>query len=305
MPDLDLLTTELARLREENRWFKSILDSAPVLLSAKDLQGNILFVSGHFSVLNGLAPQDYVNKNVFELFPKEIAQQLWDNDLLAQRSEKPIVTEEQVYHKDGLLHTYQTTKFQLADANDQTIGTCAVSFDISDLKSLEYDVVRDPLTGIYNRRMLEDCLNAERQRAAREGKTLAFAMLDLDGFKQFNDQHGHQKGDELLIATANVMQNLLRRPTDFCFRIGGDEFAVLFPTDSAQAALQLMSSVINRLRVEIGDSFEPAQGFGISIGIRTVEPHDPITNRQVFFDADKALYRCKAMGKGQCQLFEP
>lgn len=303
MNEIEKLKAEIEQLTRENHWFQAILKSAPVLLSAKDLQGNVMFVSEHFKVLKGPDPDEYINKSVFDLFPADIAEALWQNDLEAQRSEFPVMAEEQVYHKDDQLHTYQTSKFRLLRDEGQVIGTCAVSFDITELKRLEHDVIRDPLTGLYNRRFLDASLESERQRALREGHLLAFALIDLDGFKQFNDQYGHHLGDELLQALATTLRMWLRRSGDYCFRVGGDEFAALFTVENSNDVLKIMNQVIESFKLHVAAMVPNAQDFGLSIGVRLIEMNDQSANRRLYIDADKALYKAKAMGKGQCQLF--
>lgn len=298
MNEINQLKAELEHLKRENRWFQAILKSAPVLLSAKDLQGNVMFVSEHFKVLKGPAPGEFVGKSIFDLFPSEIAEALWENDLQAQRSETPVMAEEQVYHQDDQLYTYQTSKFRLLGDEGTVIGTCAVSFDITELKRLEHDVIRDPLTGLYNRRFLDACLDSERQRALREGHLLAFALIDLDGFKQFNDQFGHHKGDELLQTLATTLRMWLRRSSDYCFRVGGDEFAALFTVENAMDVLKIMNQVIESFNLHIDSLVQNPQDFGVSVGVRLIETNEQAANRRIYIDADKALYKSKALGKG-------
>ena len=170
------LKLENKSLKEQISLFSSILDNAPILISAKDLKGNVLMTNAHFSVLDGPAPEAYLNKNVYDLFPKEIADELWENDKKAQNSVTPIEAEEHVFHKDGSTHAYHTTKFRLLDEKGTLIGTCAVSFDITDMKRLEQEVQYDHLTGLYNRRLLEKTIENEMARAAREQLQVVFEI---------------------------------------------------------------------------------------------------------------------------------
>ncbi len=293
--------SELQYLREQNRLFKAILDKAPILISAKDLNGNVLFTSEQFAVLEGPSPAEYVSKSVFDLFPEAIARQLWQNDLKAQQSAEPIIAEESVYHKDGTLHTYHTCKFRLTDAHEALIGTCAVSFDITHLKELEHDVVHDPLTGLFNRRSFIESVNYEIKRAARCHQRLFLALLDLDGFKAFNDRFGHIKGDDLLRLLADEMRQTFRRPSDFCFRLGGDEFAVLFSADSQEKALH----TLNTFREVFQGKYCTMDGvcagvFSVSIGVKMIEPTEITTAQSAYEQADSVLYQAKMAGKNQC-----
>ncbi|GAA5216913.1 EAL domain-containing protein [Corallincola platygyrae] len=116
-----------------------IIEHSPAAISAKDLNGNILFVNRHFSKLEGPPPEEYVGKNVFELFPKDIASQLWSNDLEAI-NKNGIEIEESVYHRDGTLHTYLSNKFPLRDRTGEIFGVCAISTDITLRKATESEL---------------------------------------------------------------------------------------------------------------------------------------------------------------------
>ena len=288
------LKQENKALKEQNRLFSSILDNAPILISAKDLDGNVLMTNAHFSVLDGPAPDAYLNRNIYDLFPKEIADELWENDKKAQNSGTPIEAEEHVFHKDGSAHAYHTTKFRLLDEQNTLIGTCAVSFDITDMKRLEQEVQYDHLTGLYNRRLLEKTIENELARAAREQLLFVFALIDLDNFKSVNDQYGHLKGDDVLVATAESFRNVLHRPSDFCYRLGGDEFVATFCAPCQQTANELLEA----LRKEINDAIhhlipDAKAPCRASMGTRIVAPGEVLPFCQLYSEADKALYCSK------------
>jgi len=141
-----------------------ILENAPLLVSSKDLDGNVLSVNSRFNVLKGPSRNEYIGKNIFELFPRKIADELWANDVRAQVARHPIQAEESVHHKDGSLHTYQTTKFRLEDDNGRLTGTCAVSIDVTALKRSEQEAQHDYLTGLNNQRYLENNIMREIAR---------------------------------------------------------------------------------------------------------------------------------------------
>lgn len=137
--ELDLMAIFLLRLSEQNladAYFNNILDNSPSLISIKDFQGNIVLVNRQFDVLEGPGHQGFVGKNLFDVFPREVAEQLWQNDLAARHARKAITSEEVVRHKDGKNHTYLTVKFPLIQHQD-VIGTCAISTDITERKAYE------------------------------------------------------------------------------------------------------------------------------------------------------------------------
>jgi PAS domain S-box-containing protein len=122
---------------EELRRLRAILELAPVLISIKDRFGVVRFTNRMFGVLNGPAPQEYINRSVFEIFPPEIATRLWENDLAAFQSRQVIEAEETVQHKDGSFHTYLTYKYPLIQANGEVGEVCAISIDITSRKFYE------------------------------------------------------------------------------------------------------------------------------------------------------------------------
>jgi PAS domain S-box-containing protein len=116
---------------------QAILDYSPALISIKDLNGNVILANRNFAVLDVLPLHEFVGKNVFDLFPREVAEKLWNNDQLALKAGGPVESEEIVQHKDGGWHTYLTVKFPVYKEPGQPFGTCAISTDITERKRAE------------------------------------------------------------------------------------------------------------------------------------------------------------------------
>ena len=134
---------------------------------------------------------------------------------------------------------------------------------IRDYTEKTHQALRDPLTGIYNRRVLQDALTRELLRARREDGELALTMLDIDDFKSINDVHGHDAGDEVLRRVAACGREVVR-PGDTFARIGGEEFALLTPGAGAQEALL----VAERLRLAVAALHVlPDRGVTVSAGL--------------------------------------
>jgi diguanylate cyclase (GGDEF)-like protein len=160
-----------------------------------------------------------------------------------------------------------------------------------------HQALRDPLTGIYNRRVLQDALTREMLRARREGGRLALTMLDIDDFKSINDVHGHDAGDEVLRRVAACGREAVR-PGDTFARIGGEEFALLTPGAGAEEALL----VAERLRIAVAAlDVLPDRGVTVSAGL-AAWPVDAVDENALRRAADEALYRAKAAGKNRCEL---
>ena len=127
---------------------------------------------------------------------------------------------------------------------------------------------RDALTGLPNRRAFEERLPVELARASRQGHPLALCLLDLDGFKRVNDRLGHAAGDEVLRDVARILND--SRVADDCFRIGGDEFAILMPNTSRGEATVAAERVAERVRsAALGEG-----GIGASFGLATGDDRD-------------------------------
>lgn len=153
-------------------------------------------------------------------------------------------------------------------------------------RRLQGQALTDPLTGLYNRRCLDDRLEAEMARARRTATPLSVAMLDLDDFKRFNDAHGHLAGDRALVALARAVSATLRR-SDGAFRLGGEEFVLLLPGTSAGDAVR----ALERLR---------AAELPVTFSAGVVEyPKEATDGRALIHLADARLLWAKEAGKGR------
>lgn len=152
--------------------------------------------------------------------------------------------------------------------------------------------LRDPLTGLYNRRYMEDALERFISMGSRNGSTTAVIMLDLDNFKHLNDEHGHAKGDAVLRDVAGQLVGALR-PTDVVCRHGGEELLVILPDCDMENALT--KAEIMRERIErLGDAHRIP--ISASFGVATV-PETSLSAGDVIPMADSALYLAKQAGK--------
>jgi diguanylate cyclase (GGDEF)-like protein len=163
----------------------------------------------------------------------------------------------------------------------------------------------DPLTGVANRRKLDEVLGAEFGRMRRVGKPLSLAMVDIDHFKSFNDACGHQEGDECLARVAHALESAVRRETDLVARYGGEEFAGVLPfmgRQDAFAVAERMRSAIEGLAIE-----HPGMGnerLSVSIGVATCDPDERGGVARLVAQADRALYQAKALGRNRTVVLE-
>jgi diguanylate cyclase (GGDEF)-like protein len=148
----------------------------------------------------------------------------------------------------------------------------------------------DSLTGLRNRRTFAELLEQERRRGLRTQRPLTLAMLDLDGFKEFNDTQGHQEGDKMLITVAGHIQSGLRQEIDIPFRYGGDEFFIILPETDAQQAYAIAERMKNGIK-------SASEGrITLSIGLLEITPRSLLKPDELVQCADKAMYTAKKGG---------
>ncbi|WP_151702924.1 GGDEF domain-containing protein [Nitrincola alkalilacustris] len=168
-------------------------------------------------------------------------------------------------------------------------------------ESLQQMSYEDALTGLKNRRFLDDSLKREIALAKRQQSALSILICDIDFFKQFNDRFGHQAGDMALRAVASVMLEQFRE-TDVCCRFGGEEFVVVMPGIASDSALQRAQDLLRK--VSERELVYQGQHLGhitVSIGIATW-PNGSSTPYQLMDDADRALYRAKQNGRNRVEV---
>lgn len=163
---------------------------------------------------------------------------------------------------------------------------------------------QDKLTGLHNRRAMEDRLQLEWERAQRYGKPFVVVCVDIDHFKLINDQHGHAMGDRALHMVASALQ-ATARDTDHVSRVGGEEFLVLMPESSANTEGMALAE---RLRTAVAElQLVSAEGAAVplnaSFGVAQSWPDDPDPER-VLRRADQALYAAKHTGRNRVALFQ-
>jgi len=164
----------------------------------------------------------------------------------------------------------------------------------------------DGLTGLLNRRTLDEILNLEWLRAQRSLQTLSVLFIDIDHFKAYNDGYGHQTGDDTLIAVGCRINENLLRPADLAARYGGEEFVVVLPNMSQESAVRLAESI----RESVGEMALPHSAseharVTVSIGVASCAPGDFAEVSALLKAADEALYRAKSEGRNRVVVYRP
>ncbi|HNA80252.1 MAG TPA: diguanylate cyclase, partial [Turneriella sp.] len=271
-----------------------------------DEKANILEVNEVFTHITGYTRDEVVGKNprIFQSGRQDSAfySSMWQALLQEGHWSGEIWNR----RKNGEVYAEMLNIASVRDREGQIKNYIALFSDISVLKKhqqqLEHIAHFDALTGLPNRVLLVDRLNQAMSQAERRNQSLAVVYLDLDGFKEVNDRHGHDVGDELLIALALRMKAALREG-DTLARIGGDEFvAVLLDFDR----LQDCEPVLARLLLAAAERIEVAGvdlQVSASIGV-TLFPHDAVAADQLMRHADQAMYIAKQSGKNRYHMFD-
>jgi diguanylate cyclase (GGDEF)-like protein len=176
----------------------------------------------------------------------------------------------------------------------QNLLRAPVLIEYDDFKRLQVNAATDSLTGLYNRRLFDEYCEKELNRAKRYGQYLAMVILDLHKLKEVNDRLGHLQGDQVLQLAAATLRKTLRA-SDFAFRIGGDEFAVLLPQTDPEQATTLCRRVRSQYEAEIR-----ARRLGIPVTLDfgvAVHPQDGVQKAELMGIADERLYELKHEGR--------
>lgn len=169
-------------------------------------------------------------------------------------------------------------------------------------RALEEQNTLDALSGVRNRAYFDKKIQAEMKRSRREQRPLALVMLDIDHFKQINDQHGHLAGDAVIRGVAQRIQSLLKRSSDHVCRYGGEEFALLLPNTDAEGVVALAEQIRQSIADTPFDTEIGALSVRISAGCYAAITESAMVSSNYIQAADEALYRAKHAGRNQVQL---
>ncbi|MFZ2780526.1 MAG: diguanylate cyclase [Rectinemataceae bacterium] len=196
---------------------------------------------------------------------------------------------------------FHVTSASLNNRSGKDLGMLMTFHDVTEMKELqlrlEYMAIHDELTGLYNRRYLNEFASREVERVKRYGGEFSVIMMDLDFFKRVNDTFGHMVGDRVLVSVAETCRKMLRK-CDIIGRFGGEEILILLPETSADAS----RGVAEKLRAAIETQRVPYEGESIgvtaSFGVADMNA-ERATFKDLLISADRALYRAKDSGRNR------
>lgn len=298
---------ELALQQSEER-FRNAFDTAAIGMAIVGLDGKWLEVNGALCRMLGYSEEELMGKTFVDVtHPDDLdldlqyVQQLLNGDLEHYQMEK------RYFHKTGDMIFVLLSVSLVRNEKGEVIHFISQIEDVTARKS-ESDRIRqmayhDTLTGLPNRRLFDERISHTLAHAKRVGYPIALMFVDVDYFKQINDKHGHDVGDEILKSVADRMKDCLRQ-TDTLSRVGGDEFVILLteikkPEDAKVVAEHILETVSQPLHVHTHD-FRITLSIGVAIfsGDSDGETVSELTKK-----ADLALYEVKSAGRNGVHVF--
>ncbi len=272
-----------------------------IITSTTDQHGVITEVSTAFCQVSGYSREELIGNEPSMVLHPTLPTNVLHNQQQTIQSGQNWSGELHHQSKNGASYWTEATIFAKYNEDKQIDGYTTIYQDTTDKKRVEKLSITDALTGLYNRRFFNETLKKELSRARRNNKTLCFIMADVDSFKQYNDHYGHQKGDEVLKAIAQTLQQKLHRSSDFCFRLGGEEFGIIVSDLSAEKALALTETIrtsITALAIE-HQWGGVEKIITVSFGLLSITPGPGITVDTIYQKADQALYAAKQGGRNR------
>ncbi len=300
IPLNEFLLTDVNALR-------GILDAVPHPIFVKDEETRFVIVNATMCALMNHTFDELIGKCDADFVPAEQADVFRGNDLRVLNTGEVNENEELFSDGEGRLRTIVTRKKRLVLPNNARLLVGCIT-DISDFRQAEalirHHAEHDALTGLPNRRLFFETVEAALPRTARPGVAYTVLLIDLDRFKPVNDTYGHTAGDSVLCEVAERLKKVVRRG-DVVARLGGDEFAIISQArikghaDSAARLAARALAAIGR-PIMVGNV---AVDVGASIGI-SLCPENGVTAETLLHDADLAMYRGKHDGRGTFRFFE-
>lgn len=323
LAQLIVAVRERKALKDNENRLKLVVDSALEGIISADDKGNITSLNRAAERIFGYAAKQLIGRSIGLLIPPEnhanhIEAARFFLEVDHNNSKKNTEIETDVLHRNGKLIPVELSFSKVII--DGHIQYNSVVRDITERKQHEAELNEayselqeaherleqqnriDPLTGLANRRHLDESLRLEWKRAQRhEDNPLTIILCDIDHFKRYNDTYGHPEGDDCLIRVAKAMRESFSRKIDLVARYGGEEFMIVLPGTSAEVAFKQADLMRRRtwgLNIEHKKS-TIASRVTISVGIFTIKPTRDCKLRTAIQHADEALYDAKANGRNK------
>ncbi|MEX6503563.1 sensor domain-containing diguanylate cyclase [Pseudomonas zhanjiangensis] len=298
------LNQMLERLEQSEARDRAILDSIQDGYFELDTRGRILTVNRALGPLLGYSSEQLIGRTLKDILSAEEVARASRQFSRARDADAGDTAAfiAPLQRGNGIIGHFETRVSPIHDADGAVVGYRGILRDISDQVAYQNQLLdmalRDPLTGLCNRKAFTEQLSANLQRARQQGGILALLYLDLDRFKEVNDSFGHAIGDALLIAVAERLRNCLRQ-ADRLYRLGGDEFTVLMPSGNQEAAEKLAERLLAALVSPFELDGNRIDFVSPSIGI-ALFPEHASEAEALIKAADSAMYQAKQQRNRAC-----
>ncbi|MEA3499263.1 MAG: sensor domain-containing diguanylate cyclase [Campylobacterota bacterium] len=284
---------------KENKNYFNLLDKY-IITSSTNKDGDITFASEAFCKISGYSKFELLGNSHSILKHPDVDKSTYENLWKTIKQGRTWKGELPNLRKDGTTYWVKAKISPIFGFYGDIIGYTSIRQDITDKKLLETISITDALTNINNRRYFDEQFPIKIKLSKRIDKKLAFGMIDIDHFKQYNDTYGHQEGDIALKKVAQVLNNSLKREDDLVFRLGGEEFGLLYFVENENDALDIANKV--RVSIEnqkiIHKNNSASNYITVSMGLYIYD-NDDQTNQEIYKKTDKLLYEAKQNGRNQ------
>lgn len=299
------LTTHLKDKLFEKEGLLNIVDEN-VLLSVTDKKGVIIDVSSAFCDFVEYPKDELIGKTHQILKHEDNPDDFYKNMWKEIMSGKVFKSEIRNRKKTGEIYWANLTITPVFK-DKEIVNFTAIRQDITNKKKLELLSIEDDLTKLYNRRYFNKIISKEIRRIKRDDSScVALLTFDIDYFKKYNDTYGHPKGDEVLVKVSNTLKGSTSRATDYVFRMGGEEFAIIFSPVNKVKAFEYAKSIVKKienLKIEHENS-SVSKFVTISAGL-IVQSASSIESQELLYKlSDEALYYAKENGRNQVFISE-
>ena len=301
---ISLKNRQINNINSQMKKYIKIVDEN-VLTSSTDLDGNITYASEAFCEISGYSKDELIGTNHRIIRHSDMKESTYKEVWETITSGKTWKGEIKNKKKNGDYYWVKASISPMFDNKGEIISYTAIREDITDKKIIEEISITDGLTNIYNRRYFDEIFPKIINEAKRKNELVAFVFMDIDHFKQYNDNYGHQKGDEVLINFAACLKQSLHRSSDYTFRLGGEEFAVVYQMETKEKAVEFANNLrknIENLKIEHKYS-SVSSYITASMGLICKNANEIVID-EIYKQADDLLYQAKRSGRNQVKVNE-
>ncbi|MEN8147285.1 MAG: diguanylate cyclase [Campylobacterota bacterium] len=313
-----LMASLQKQVKLNDSFLEMLFNTIPNPIFYKDREGVYQNCNDAFSKgILGIPKEEIIGRSLYE-FPDQIPKEL--ADIYYEKDQELFATPGTQYYEgkvkcaDGVTCYYNFYKATFMSETQEVLGIVGVMLDISDHKKTLEELddknralsrlsITDALSEVYNRRYFEDIFQKKLNLLNRHKQPFALMIIDIDYFKNYNDVFGHQLGDTALQNIAKTIKEVFCRPNDYVFRLGGEEFGVVFHFNKIEQAVELAQELIQKAedqKIESGlTTVSPYVTISAGLGILRCIGEADLSGEHIYNKVDQLLYHSKENGRNQ------